>query len=55
MPTLALIDNQYQWIKKYDILLVVLIANLIAANPTVWKEVETRNYAVVFTSTEVLF
>ena len=40
--------------KKYGILVVALKADVIAADPTVWKRVEAGDYAFVLTSLEVL-
>lgn len=55
MPTLTLMKDQCQWIKKYGILVVALTANVIAINPTVWKKIEaTRDYAIVLASQELL-
>lgn len=53
MSTLALMEDQYQWIKKYGILVVVLIANVIVADPTIWKKIKAEDYVVVFASPEV--
>ncbi len=35
MPTLALIEDQCQWMKKYGISVVAFIADVIAADPTI--------------------
>ncbi len=40
-------EDQCQWIKKYGILVVALIVDVIAADPTVWKRVEAGDYAIV--------
>ncbi len=54
ITTLALIEDQYQWMKKYGILVVALTANIIPTNFIVWKKVEVENYAIFLVSLEVL-
>ncbi len=54
MPTLALINDQLQWIEKHGISVVALTSNMIAANPRVWKQVETGDFSVILASPEIL-
>ncbi len=54
MPILSLIEDQCQWMKKYGILVVALIADIIATDPTIWKKVEAGDYAVILGLLEVL-
>ena len=54
IPNLSLIDDQYQWMKKYGLLVVALISDVIAANPIIWKKIEAGDYAHILALSEVL-
>lgn len=54
IPTLALMEDQLQWMEKHGILVIALTTDTIAADPEVWKKVEAGDYSVILASPEVL-
>lgn len=54
MQTLALMEDQLQFIKKQGISVIALTSSTITANRQVWKRVEKKAYSIVFASLEVL-
>ena len=54
MPTLALMEDQLQSIKKQGTSVITLTSDTIAADPQVWKRIEAGAYSIVFASPKVL-
>lgn len=46
--------DQCQELKKYGILIIILIANVKAIDYIVWKKIEAENYIVIFASSKIL-
>ena len=53
-PTIALMEDQQQWLCERGISAVALILNVVAKDPGIWKRVDKGEYSVVIGSPEVL-
>ena len=52
--TIALMEDQQQWLCERGISAVALISNVVAKDPGIWKRVDKGEYSVVIGSPEVL-
>ena len=53
MPTLALMKDQLQSIKKQGTSVIALMSDTIAADPQVWKWIKAGAYSIILASLEV--